>query len=63
MSDNNINDEKSFEWISQMRYYHVDKKVSVDMINSSLEYGYEYLGNTDRLVMTQLTDRCFRFIF
>ena len=43
-----------------MRYYADDKKLKVSMINSNINYGFEYLGNTTRLVITPLTDRCYR---
>ncbi|CAJ1432850.1 unnamed protein product [Effrenium voratum] len=64
MARDNITDVFSFEWISQLRYYwEVDDRNTenlwVRMVQTPFPYGYEYLGNSFRLVITPLTDMCY----
>ncbi len=47
-----------FLWQQQLRYYIQDDKTIHRQVTSVMEYGYEYLGATSRLVITPLTDRC-----
>lgn len=61
--DKNVIEGTNFEWLCQLRYYWDEDSLVTRMINCQLNYGYEYLGNTSRLVVTPLTDRCYRTLF
>jgi len=44
---------------SHDRYYWTNDFLYIRAVNAEFPYGFEYLGNTGRLVITPLTDRCY----
>ncbi|KAF3429654.1 hypothetical protein E2986_08409 [Frieseomelitta varia] len=58
--DKQVSDIMDFDWISQLRYYWLDDSIVVSIVTTIVAYAFEYLGNTSRLVITPLTDRCYR---
>eukprot|EP01060_Flectonema_neradi_P032219 TRINITY_DN5085_c1_g2_i2.p1 TRINITY_DN5085_c1_g2~~TRINITY_DN5085_c1_g2_i2.p1 ORF type:complete len:4162 (+),score=927.24 TRINITY_DN5085_c1_g2_i2:1218-12488(+) len=55
----NVSKVTDFAWSMQLRYYWTNQNVSIWHCTAEFTYGYEYLGNQMRLVITPLTDRAF----
>ena len=59
--DSEVQKIDDFEWTRRLRYYWDSEtnRVKLEQANAVIEYGYEYLGATSRLVVTPLTERCY----
>jgi len=57
----NISSLSDFLWVKQMKYYwDLNKEdILVKQGHASFSYGYEYVGNSKRLVITPLTELCY----
>ncbi|KAK9702182.1 Dynein heavy chain region D6 P-loop domain [Popillia japonica] len=56
-----VENSQAFQWQSQLRH-RWDEKIKdcfANICDAQFRYQYEYLGNTPRLVITPLTDRCY----
>lgn len=55
------NDPNAFEWLVQLRFLYDDEKEEclIQQTKAVLKYGFEYLGNRERLVISPLTERYF----
>jgi len=51
----------SFMWSQQLRFYWQadNRDVNIAITDFRSKYSYEYIGNSGRLVITPLTDRCY----
>lgn len=61
MYNSNCKDTSHFEWFSQLKYvWNFEKNdCQIMQTNTSFIYQYEYTGNSGRLCVTPLTDRCY----
>eukprot|EP00457_Paulinella_chromatophora_P000017 gb/GEZN01000017.1/.p1 GENE.gb/GEZN01000017.1/~~gb/GEZN01000017.1/.p1 ORF type:complete len:4783 (-),score=794.37 gb/GEZN01000017.1/:118-14466(-) len=67
--DDSVDSLTDFSWLRQLRYYfNKEAKLNPNGTSTALEirisrskmyYGWEYLGVSEKLVQTALTDRCF----
>ena len=62
---NKVQRPQEWDWYRQLKYYlkpgaaHDQKPSMVRMLETELQYSFEYQGNAPKLVHTPLTDKCY----
>jgi len=61
MINQRIDNAGAFAWQSQLKYRWDEESANclINICDAEMNYCYEYVGNTGRLVITALTDRCY----
>ncbi|XP_076453714.1 LOW QUALITY PROTEIN: dynein beta chain, ciliary-like [Babylonia areolata] len=61
MISQKVDSSQAFLWLSQLRHRWDDSERDcfANICDAQFRYSHEYLGNTARLVITPLTDRCY----
>ncbi|KAJ8927093.1 hypothetical protein NQ314_020365, partial [Rhamnusium bicolor] len=58
--DTNRVNENLFEWEAHARYYFQSGLCTVQLMDTKQSYLHEYSGNSNPLILSPLTDRCYR---
>ncbi|CAH0562483.1 unnamed protein product [Brassicogethes aeneus] len=58
--ENNVSRGNDFNWEMQLKYYQQSEKCYVRTLKCTINYLFEYQGNLKQIIITPLTDRCFR---
>ncbi|EFJ51360.1 dynein heavy chain, partial [Volvox carteri f. nagariensis] len=59
LRERRLDNDSDFEWLKVLRFYLEGPECIAHCGYTSYPYGYEYLGNSPRLVITPLTERAF----
>lgn len=43
-------EENDFDWVAQLKYFWIDEAITVHILNTKIQFGDEYIGNSERLV-------------
>lgn len=42
--------ENDFDWVAQLKYFWTNERITVHILNTEIQFGNEYIGNSERLV-------------